>query len=69
MTAIAHKKINTITSSLGTEKKYHTNFIEQEFDRKIAQGQEDMKMGRFTMVNKETNAIFIEKMKKELLIS
>ncbi len=68
MATVARKKINLAESKTDTTIAYRARIIEQAFDRKIAQGREDMKMGRFTVVNKETNALFVEEMKKELCL-
>ncbi len=41
--------------------------IERDIDRGIEEGREDIRQGRYTVMNSETNKVFIDELAKELL--
>ena len=54
-------------SKVEAEKKLMDELVERELDRKIAKGKEDIREGKFTVVNEQTTAEFVSQLSKKII--
>ena len=66
---LVSKQVNSGLSSskAEAEQQLMANLVEREIDRRIAQGRQDIKEGKFTPVNEQTTAEFTCRLSKQII--